>query len=186
MASGATGLAEIAGRYATALFELADQQKALDRVADDLRRLKAMLAQSAALRRLVRSPVVSRAEQGKALMVLMERAGFDTLSRRFVGLVAANRRLFALGAMIDAYLAELASRRGEITAQVTAASALSEAQQKALATAVKRAIGGRIALQHDVDPSILGGLVVRVGSRMVDSSLGTKLRKLGLAMKGAH
>ena len=187
MASGATGLAEIAGRYATALFELADERKALDLVADDLRALKAMLAASAELRRLVRSPVIGRAEKGKALEALMERAGLDGLTRRFVGLVAANRRLMVLDRMIDAYLAELARRRGEITARVTSAAALTAAQKTALGAAVKRAVGGsKVAVEHRIDPSLLGGLVVRVGSRMVDSSLSTKLKKLELAMKGAQ
>lgn len=186
MASGATGLAEIAGRYATALFELADERKALDLVADDLRALKAMLAASGELRRLVRSPVIGRAEKAKALEALMERAGLDGLTRRFVGLVAANRRLMALDRMIDAYLAELARRRGEITARVTSAAALSAAQKTALGAAVKRAVGGKVAVEHRIDPSLLGGLVVRVGSRMVDSSLSTKLKKLELAMKGAQ
>ncbi len=186
MASGATGLAEIAGRYATALFELADERKALDLVADDLRALKAMLVASVELRRLVRSPVIGRAEKGKALEALMERAGLDGLTRRFVGLVADNRRLMALDRMIDAYLAELARRRGEITARVTSAAALSAAQKQALGAAVKRAVGGKVAVEHRIDASLLGGLVVRVGSRMVDSSLSTKLKKLELAIKGAQ
>ena len=185
MASVATGLAEIAGRYATALFELADQAKVLDRVADDLRQLKRMLADSKDLRRLVRSPVISRAEQGQAMLAIMETAEQDPLTRKFVGLVAANRRLFALGAMIDAFLAELAKRRGEITAHVASVSALSEAQVKAVAPALRKALGCKVAVEHEIDPSLLGGLVVRVGSRMVDTSLRTKLNKLELAMKGA-
>ncbi len=185
MASEATGLAEIAGRYATALFELADQGKVLDRVAEDLRQLKRMLADSKDLRRLVRSPVISRAEQGQAMVAIMEAAEGDALTRNFVGLVAANRRLFALGAMIDAFLAELASRRGEITAHVASVSALSEAQTKAVAAALGKALGGKVAVEHEIDPSLLGGLIVRVGSHMVDTSLRSKLMKLELAMKGA-
>jgi F-type H+-transporting ATPase subunit delta len=181
---GAAWLTGLAGRYATALFELADEEKALDRVADDLRRLKAMLADSPELRRLVRSPVISRADQGKAMAALMGKADFGPLTRRFVGLVASNRRLFAVDAMIDAYLAELARRRGEITAHVTSAAPLSETQTSAVTDAIKAAVGGKIAVERGVDPALLGGLVVRVGSRMVDSSLRTKLRKLELAMKG--
>lgn len=185
LASAATGSTEIARRYATALFELADQGKVLDRVADDLRQLKRMLAASHDLRRLVRSPVLRRAEQGRAMLAVMEQAEHHTLSRNFVGLVAANRRLFALGAMIDAYLTELAARRGEITVHVASAAALSETHAKSVAAALSKAVGGKIAVEHEIDPSLLGGLVVRVGSRMVDSSLSTKLRKLELAMKGA-
>jgi F-type H+-transporting ATPase subunit delta len=184
LASKARGLTGVAGRYATALFDLADEWKALDQVADDLRQLKAMLAASPELRRVVRSPVIGRADQGKAMAAVMDQAGFGPLTRRFVGLVASNRRLFAIGAMIDAYLSELARRRGEITAEVVSAAPMSEAQTKAITEAIKSTVGGKVAVQQGVDPSLLGGLVVRVGSRMVDSSLKTKLRKLELAMKG--
>ena len=134
--------------------------------------------------RLVRSPVISRDAQGKAMATIVEKAGLSDLTRKFVGLVARNRRLFALEAMIDGYLSELARRRGEITAQVTSATELSETQLQSVTDAIKQAVGGKVAVEQSVDPSLLGGLVVRVGSRMVDSSLRTKLRKLELAMKG--
>lgn len=176
---------EIALRYATALFELADEGHALDAVAGDLRAVKTMLAESEDLRRLVRSPVISRAEQGAALGAVLQRANASALVRNFVALVAANRRLFALDRMIDAYLAELAARRGEVTAEVTAAQALSEIQTKSLTEALKKLIGAKVSVQLRVDRDLLGGLVVKIGSKLFDASLKTKLRKLELAMKGA-
>ena len=183
MASQRTG--EIALRYATALFELADEGAALDQVANDLRALKDMLAQSEDLRRLVRSPVLSRGEQAAALGAVLERAKISTLVRNFVALVATNRRLFALERMIDAYLAELAARRGEVTAEVTTAQLLNPAQTASLTEMLKKLVGGKIAIQTRVDRDLLGGLVVKVGSKLFDASLKTKLRKLELAMKGA-
>lgn len=180
--AGDTG---VAARYALALFELADEQRKLDQVADDLRSLDSMIAENDDLQRLVRNPVVSRAESGRALAALLESAGADQLTRNFIGLVAANRRLFALSAMIRGYLAELAERRGEVTAEVTSAQQLSPAQTESLEAALRSALGGKVALSVDVDPTLIGGLVVKVGSRMVDSSLKTQLQKMKLAMKGA-
>lgn len=179
------GVNEIAARYATALFDLADEQKALDAVADDLRAVQQLIGESADLRRLVRSPVISRDEQGKAMAALLDKIGTSDLTRKFIGYVASHRRLFALSGMIDAYLAELASRRGEVTAEVTSARPLSDEQVKAVEEALKKAVGGKVAVQHKVEPALIGGLIVKVGSRMVDSSLATQLQKLKLAMKGA-
>ncbi|MGE0724293.1 MAG: F0F1 ATP synthase subunit delta [Alphaproteobacteria bacterium] len=184
MASNASESAGLAERYANALFDLADERKALDAVADDLRRLRAMLADSADLDRLVRSPILSRAEQGRAVAALAEKAGFDDLTTKFLGLLARNRRLFAVRATIEAFLAELARRRGEVTAKVASAVPLTEAQVATVTDALRRAVGSKVSVDLSVDPSLLGGLVVRVGSRMVDSSLRTKLQRLELAMKG--
>lgn len=171
-------------RYAAALFDLADARKQLDQVAADLRGVQAMISQSEDLRRLLRSPVLTREAQGQAMGVLLERAGTGELVRRFVALVARNRRLFALPQMIGAYLQHLAERRGELHAQVTAARPLDDRQRAALAEALRRAAGGSVALEVKVDPALIGGLVVRIGSRMIDSSLRSKLQRLQLAMKG--
>lgn len=179
------GVSDIAARYATALFELADEQKALDAVADDLRAIQSLLSESGDLMRLVRSPVLSRDAQGRAMDAILGKMEAAPLTRKFIGHVAAHRRLFALSAMIRAYLAELASRRGEVEAEVTAARALSEAQSKAIEETLKSALGGKVAVTHRVDPALIGGLIVRVGSRMIDSSLASQLRRLKLAMKGA-
>ncbi len=184
MASEATGVSGLAGRYATALFDLADQEKAFDAIAGDLRRLGAMIESSADLKRLIRSPVLSRDAQGAAMKVLLERAELGPITRNFVGLVARNRRLFALPGMIAGYLQLLADRRGEIRAEVTAAQEMSPAQVTAINDQLKRAVGSKVAVEIRVDPAIIGGLVVKVGSRMVDGSLRSKLQRLQLAMRG--
>jgi len=180
--SGDTG---VATRYALALFELADEKRKLDEVARDLRALDAMIGDSADLKRLLRNPVVSRAQSGRAMEAILDKSGADELTRNFVGLVAANRRLFALQAMIAAYLAELAQRRGEVSAEVTSARELTDAQAKSLEDALRSAVGGKVTLSLKVNPGLVGGLVVKVGSRMIDSSLKSQLARLKLAMKGA-
>jgi len=174
----------IAARYAGALYELAESQSALDTVANDLRALKAMLAASEDLRRLVRSPAVSRSDQGRAIAALAQSAHLSDLTSRFLGLAAKNRRLMILGAVIDAYLGRLAARRGEKTAHVAAAAPLSAAQIASLTAALRAVFGGSVAVDTVVDPSLLGGLVVKVDSQLFDSSLRTKLQHLKLAMKG--
>jgi F-type H+-transporting ATPase subunit delta len=184
LASEATGVTGLAGRYATALFELADEQKALDQVAKDLTDLRGMLAESEDLKRLVRSPVLSRESQAAAMAALNERAGLGKLTSNFIGLVARNRRLFALPGMITGYLQLLAERRGEIRAEVTAAQAMTETQVAEINDQLKRAIGSKVAVEIRVDPALIGGLVVKVGSRMVDGSLRSKLQRLQLAMRG--
>jgi F-type H+-transporting ATPase subunit delta len=181
----ATGVAGLAQRYATALFELARDSGALDRVAADLARLHDMTAASADLRRLIRSPVISRAAQGRAIEAVLEKAELDPLVRRFIGVVTANRRLFALEAVIAAFRAELARHRGEITAIVSTPQPLSDAQTAALDAALRRAVGSKVSIETRLEPELLGGLVVRVGSRMFDSSLRSKLQRLQLVMKGA-
>ncbi len=184
MASESTAGSELGERYATALYELADEAKALDEVATDLRALRGLIDESADLRRLIRSPVLTRAEQGKAIAALAERAGFQPLVRNILGLLARNRRLFVVPQVIQAYLAELAFRRGEVTAQVIAAQELTAAQRQTLDEKLRRAVGGKVAIELRVDPSLLGGLIVKLGSRMVDASLSSKLQRLQLAMKG--
>ena len=179
-----TGLSGLGGRYALALLDLADEKKQLDQVADDLRRLKALLDESADLRRLVRSPLFSREQQAAAISAVVERVGVTELTRRFVLVVAQNRRLFALSSMINGYLAELARRRGEIKAEVTSARALSAAQLQALEETLREILGGKAEVGVTVDPSLIGGLIVKVGSRMIDNSLRSKLQRLQLAMKG--
>ena len=177
----ATGLA---GRYATALFELAETGKRLDAVADDLRSLRAMMAESADLRRAILSPGISRHDHIKALGALAQEAGMDDLTGRFLGLIASSRRLGALDGMIASYLALLAQHRGEITAEVTSATELSAKHTNEVAAALKAAMGQTVTVDARIDASLLGGLIVKVGSKMIDTSLRTKLLKLQLAMKG--
>lgn len=174
----------LAGRYATALYDLADNGKKIDEVAADLSALGRMIDESDDLRRLVQSPVMSRDDQTKAISALVLKAGMQDLTQKFVGTVAQNRRLFVLRQMISAFQAYLAERRGQATAEVTSASELSEQQRSALSDALKSAMGTSVSVETKVDPSLLGGLVVKVGSRMIDTSLRTKLSRLRLAMKG--
>lgn len=178
--AGTSGLAE---RYAAALFDLADERHLLDAVAGDLRELRAMLQESGDLSRLLRSPVLSRDAQAKAIAALAERAGLSPLTRDFLGVVARNRRLFAVPGMIEAYLRQLAERRGEVTAEVTVAQPLDETRQNALIEQLRRAVGARVSVDIRVDPRLLGGMIVRVGSRMIDASLNSRLQRLRLAMK---
>jgi F-type H+-transporting ATPase subunit delta len=186
VASEATGAGGLAERYALALYELADEGKQLDEVAEDLRGLKAMVAESADLRRLIRSPVIGRGQQAKAVAALAERAGLQKLSRNFLGLLARNRRLFAVPEMIDRYLATLAQRRGEVAAEVVSAQDLTPGQRDRLGEQLRKAVGQKVAVELRVDPSLLGGLVVKLGSRMVDASLKSKLHRLEMAMKGVR
>lgn len=184
MASEAKSVAGLAERYAAALFELAGERKAVDAVASDLTGLRQLIDESADLRRLIRSPVLQRGEQARAIGAIAERAGLNPLTRNFVGLLARNRRLFALPEMIQGFLQILAERRGEVTAHVIAAQELSETQRKAVDERLRKAVGRKVVVDFRVDPSLLGGLVVKVGSRMVDASLKSKLARLALAMKG--
>ena len=185
MPASSVHVSGLAGRYAVALFELAQEQDALDAVAGDLHNLRDLLEESADLKRLIRSPVLSRDEQARALAAVGERAGFAPLTRQFLGLLAHNRRLFALPDVIEAYDAMLAEHRGEVGAEVVSAVALSDEQLESVKQRLTAAVGQTVQLSTAVDPSLLGGLVVRVGSRMIDASIRTKLHQLELALKGA-
>jgi F-type H+-transporting ATPase subunit delta len=186
VAGETTVVSGIAGRYATALFDLARDQGKLDAVAVDMASLARMIAESADLARLVRSPVFGREQQSKAMAAVLAQAGVDDLTAKFVGLVAQKRRLFALADMARAYRLLLAAHRGEVAARVTSAYALSDAEMAAIRAELSAAMKTDVDVERVVDPAILGGLIVKVGSRMVDSSLRTKLRGLRLAMKGAE
>ena len=177
----------MAGRYATALFELALEANAVDAVKADLDRFDALVGESDDLRRLVRSPVFSAEVQGKALDAVLDKAGIGGLTAQFLRAVTANRRLFAVRDIIKAYRALVARHHGEITAQVMVAEPLSDAHRAAIADALKSVTGKEnIGLDVKVDPAIIGGLVVKLGSRMVDSSLRTKLNAIKHAMKEAR
>jgi F-type H+-transporting ATPase subunit delta len=174
----------LALRYATALLELAEEKHAIDAVAGDLVALGNMIADSTDLQKLIYSPLMQRADQARAIDAVAQAAGFGELTQRFVGLVASNRRLFALPAIIKSFRKMLADKRGEVAAEVTAAHALTDAQKAAVSEAIRRVVGGKVSIDMKVDPSLLGGLIVRVGSRMIDGSVKTKLQRLQLAMKG--
>jgi F-type H+-transporting ATPase subunit delta len=180
-----TSVSGVSGRYATALFELARDQKAVDEVKADLDRFEALLGESADLKRLVRSPVFAADAQSKALSAVLAKAGIAGISANFLKVLTANRRLFAVADVIRAYRVLVAKFKGETTADVTVAEALSDKNLDALKVALKSVTGKDVALNVKVDPSIIGGLVVKLGSRMVDGSLRTKLNSIKHAMKEA-
>jgi len=173
----------VAGRYATALFELALEEKAVETVERDLNRFASALDAVEDLRRLVRSPVFTADEQERAIAATLEKMEIQGLTANFLKLIARNRRLFAAPDMIKAFRALLARHRGQASAEVTSALSLTEGQLRALQTALKAALHKDVQLDQKVDATLLGGLVVKVGSRMVDSSLRTKLNSLKQTMK---
>ena len=172
------------GRYATALFELAQESNSVDQVSADLDTFAAMLDSSEDLTRLVRSPVFGAREQIAALDAVFAQAGIKSMAANFIKLTADNRRLFAVRSMIGAFRSLVAEARGEIAAEVVSAEKLNAAQLSKLKAELKASVGSDVELATTVDPSILGGLIVRVGSRMVDNSLRTKLQNLKVSMKG--
>ena len=177
----------MAGRYANALFELARENKATDEVRNDLEKFDAMIGGSADLTRLVRSPVFGADEQLKALSAILDKAGIGGLAANFLRVITANRRLFAVRDMIRGYRALVARHKGEVSAEVTVAEPLNDKNLDALKSALKSVTGGKdIDLNLKVEPGIIGGLIVKLGSRMVDSSLRTKLNAIKFAMKEAR
>ncbi len=214
MTADSSTISGVAGRYATALFDLARDAGAVDAVAADLTRIEAMIADSGDLARLVRSPVFSREDQGRAtrieamiadsgdlahlvrspvfsredqgraLAAVLDRAGIGDLVRRFLGVVAANRRLFSLPQTISAFRQLVAAHRGQVTARVNTATPLSDPQIAALKSALSQAAKADVDLDIWIDPALIGGVVVQLGSRLVDASVRTKLQNLKNAMKG--
>ena len=184
MAGQSVGGAGLADRYATALFELALERDALETIERDLDAIGALVAGSDDLRRVVRSLTLSRAEQAKALDAVLERLGTGQYVRNFVALLARNRRVFLLSDMIAAFQAKLAEHRGEVSAEVTSAVPLKPDHLSAVKDALRAIVGRDVALETRVDPALIGGLTVRVGSRMLDNSIRTKLQNLESAMKG--
>ena len=186
MAGEDTTVTGMAGRYARALFELALEAKSVDAVKSDLDGFEAMVAESADLHRLVRSPVFGAEEQGKALAAVLAKVGIGGLAANFLKLIAANRRLFAVRDMIRDYRKLVSKWKGEVTAEVTAAEKLTDGHVEALKSALKSITGEKaVDLNIKIDPAIIGGLTVKLGSRMVDSSLRTKLSAIKHAMKEA-
>ncbi len=173
----------VAQRYASALFELALESGTVDAVEADLTRFTALLTESEDLTRLVKSPVFAAEDQARAMSAVLDKAGISGLVGNFVKVAANNRRLFAVPGMIVAFRAMVARHRGEVTAEVTSAEPLSDAQTASLKDALKAQLGKDVTLATSVDPALLGGLVVKVGSRMVDTSLRSKLNSLKIAMK---
>ncbi len=176
----------MAGRYATALFELALEEKALDKVKADLDTFDAAVEASADLLRLVRSPVFTGEEQAKALAAVLKKLSIGGLAANFLNVIAANRRLFAVRDMIRGFRTLVAKHKGEVSAEVTVAEAINDKHLDALKSALNAVTGKDVDLKVRVDPAIIGGLVVKLGSRMIDSSLRTKLNSIKYAMKEAR
>lgn len=183
MSSSASLTSEVAGRYATALFELARDAKAIDQVEADAIALEAALAESADLRDMIGSPVFSREDQGRAITAVATRMGLGPLTTSTLGLMAQNRRLFVVPALLSQLRALIAQERGEVTAEVTSARPLTDAQTADLKDALRASVGKDVKLAVTIDESLIGGLVVRVGSRMIDSSIRAKLANLQNIMK---
>lgn len=179
------GQDSIAERYATALFELADETGSLDTVERDLGALRQMIEESKDLADFLKSPLFSRDEHIRGLGALLTKAGASALTQQFVGTVAGHRRLFVLPDMIKSFGAMLAAKRGQSSASVVSAHPLSSEQLARIKETLKAQLGNDVALEASVDESLLGGLVVRVGSKMIDSSLRTKLNRLQLNLKEA-
>jgi F-type H+-transporting ATPase subunit delta len=176
----------MAGRYATALFELARESNAIDRVQSDLKFFDALIADTPDLMRLVRSPVFAADEQEKALGAVLEKAGISGIAANFLRVVTSNRRLFAVRDMIRGFNKLVATHKGEVTAQVTVAEQLNDARMNDIRAALREVTGKDVQVDVTVDPSIIGGLKVKLGSRMVDASLRTKLNSIKIAMKEAR
>ncbi len=176
--------ASLPGRYATALFELARDAKAIDKVEASLTTVRAALDQSADFKTLTTSPLIARGAATKAVAAVAKMLKLDATTTKFLGVLADNRRLAQLPAIIRAFRQLAANFRGETTAEVTSAHALSDDQVAALKQSLRQRIGREVSVDLSVDPSLLGGLVVRIGSQMIDSSIKTRLHTLALAMKG--
>ena len=184
MATDDTIVEGMAGRYASALFDLAKEAAQINEVEAELAKFQGLLDESEDLRRMVRSPVITTDEQARAMGAIMEKAGITGLAANFLKLLTSNRRLFAVADMIKGFGSLAAKERGEVAAEVTSALALSDPQVQELKTTLKASIGKDVTLATRVDPSLLGGLVVKVGSRMIDSSLRTKLQNLKGSLNG--
>jgi F-type H+-transporting ATPase subunit delta len=179
----ASRVSTVAERYATALFELALEAKQLAQVESDLRSFARLVDESADLKRLVASPVFSAVEQSRAIAVILDRAGIGGLVGNLIKVAAGNRRLFVVPDIVTAFRRLAAKHRGEVSAEVTSAEPLADRHLAALKDALKSALGKDVALEAKVDPALIGGLIVKVGSRMLDGSLRTKLNSLKLVMK---
>lgn len=176
--------ASLSGRYATALFDLAREQQSLAAVEASLATVRQALAESAEFKALTQSPLIGRAEATRAVAAVAQTLGLDPVTTRFLGVLAENRRLAKLPTIIATFRDLAARFRGETTAEVVSAHPLTDAQVDALKQQLRHRVGRDVNVELSVDPSLLGGLVVRIGSQMIDSSIKTRLNSLAHAMKG--
>ncbi|GEO12561.1 F0F1 ATP synthase subunit delta [Microvirga aerophila] len=176
-------LSGVALRYATALFDLASEANAVDAASGDLGRFNEMIQGSEDLQRLIRNPIFTAEEQSDAIAAILDRAGISGLAGNFIRLVAAKRRLFALPDMIRAYGDLVADAKGIVRAQVILAEEPSDTVMNEIKAALRDVAKADVSLDVKIDPSLIGGLIVKMGSRMVDASVRTKLNSIRLAMK---
>ena len=181
----AVQISDLHGRYASALFALAEESGSLEAVEGDLMALREMLADSDDLRTLVRSPLFRRLDQSDALRAIAARSGFADLTVRFLGLVATKRRLFALSGMIDAFGALMDEKRGRTRVEVVSAEALDDGQVSELTAVLREATGRQVVLDSKADTDLIGGLIVRIGSRMIDTSIRSRIERMRLLMREA-
>ncbi len=188
MASGGTTISHgggLADRYAAALYDLADEQGALDQIVNEAAELGRLIDTDADFRRLLNSPLIDIRQSIAATRAVLESQGFSPTILRFVGVVAGNRRLSKLRGIIAAFAALVASKRGVVTARVTTAHGLSHVQREAVRARLIEAGYGNVDIEEHVDPALLGGLTLRIGARLYDSSIKSRLQRLQFAMKGA-
>ena len=185
MTASAANISEAAMRYAQALHSLAEEQGQEDAVGADLDALAKALSESEELMRFIKSPLHDAATQERGMTAIMDKLGTGALARRLVLLLIRNRRLALLPEVIAAWRAIVARKQGAVTAVVVSAKALTAAQKKKVEAALKKALGGNVSIENEVDPELIGGLVVRVGSRMIDTSIRTRLNSLKAVLKGA-
>ena len=181
---GSSIQASLAGRYATALFDLAADAKTIDQVEASLATVRRALDESTDFKALTTSPLIARGQAAKAVLAAADQLGVDATTKNFLGVLAENRRLGELPAIVRAYRTLAARHRGETTAEVTSAHALTDEQVAELKQQLRQRVGREVSVDLSVDPALLGGLVVRVGSQMIDSSIRTRLNALASAMKG--
>jgi F-type H+-transporting ATPase subunit delta len=183
VATSSSPVSGVAERYALSLFELAREEGSIDTVESELNQFQALIDENADFRRLVESPAFTSAEQLSAMAAIVSAVGASALTANFLKVIATNRRLFVLPGIVRSFRAKAAEHRGEVDASVISANALSDTQRRELAEALGQFAGKTVTMHESVDPSILGGLIVKIGSRQIDTSLRTKLNSLKLALK---
>ena len=184
MAEEAIGVSGLAGRYATALFDFAKERGEADITEKDLVSLGSMLDGNGELRRFIRSPVIGREEQGRAVAAVADKMELGELTKKFLGLLASNRRLFLLREVVTSFVRLRGVDRGEVMVDVVSAAVLTESQLSEIAGQLRGAAGRNVVVRSRVDETLLGGLIVKIGSRMMDGSLRSKLERMKLLMKG--
>ena len=182
--SGSSGLS---GRYAKALYELAAEKKIISRIVEDFESLKALLKSNDLLKNMIKSPAVSKSNKQSSIIKILKKAKADSLTIKFCGILAKNGRLILINEIIDVFLSEISRINGEVQAEVTTSFELDKAQQNEVVTAISDASGvKKIILSTKVDETLIGGLIVKIGSKMIDNSIKTKLYNLEIAMRGTN